>query len=167
MHLGGLLADDKLTVVGRGQLVQAEEAQIGKNLVECAVVTVRASRVTLEENTGENLNMYKNKWLVTFIKRPKIDHQTSWNFLFILENLLEYLNSTYSEEFLISSAAIKHLLDKDLLIGIRELSKQNRGLAKSILQITATYLWYEFIGVRVDRLNHGIKSFDASNAVLY
>ena len=77
VHLGGLLADDKLTVVGRGQLVQAEEAQIGKNLVECAVVTVRASRVTLEENTGENLNRHKNKWLVTFIKRPKIDHQTS------------------------------------------------------------------------------------------
>jgi len=32
MHLGGLLAHDKLAVVSWGQLIQAEEAQVSKDL---------------------------------------------------------------------------------------------------------------------------------------
>ena len=55
VHLGRLLADNKLSVVGRGELIQSEEAQVGEDLVEGRIVAIRATQIPLEENFGEDL----------------------------------------------------------------------------------------------------------------
>ena len=40
VHLGCLLADDQLAVVGGRQLIQPEEAQVGEDLVQRRVVPI-------------------------------------------------------------------------------------------------------------------------------
>ena len=55
VHLGGLLAHHQFLVVGRLQLVKAEEGQIGEDLVQGVVVAVGARRVLLKEDFGEDL----------------------------------------------------------------------------------------------------------------
>ena len=55
VHLGCLLADDQLAVVGRRELIQAEEAQVGKDLEQSRIIAVCSANVLFEEDFSENL----------------------------------------------------------------------------------------------------------------
>ena len=55
VHFSRLLADHQLAEVGRGELVEAEEAQVGEDLVQDVVVAIDARSVALEENLCEDL----------------------------------------------------------------------------------------------------------------
>ena len=71
---------------------------------------------------------------------------------------------TYLEEFLVARAPVEHLLDKHLLVGVRELYNK---LAKSDqVKFVDTYLRNELVCVRVQSLNHGIKALDAYYCVI-
>ena len=64
---------------------------------------------------------------------------------------------TYLEEFLVARAPVEHLLDKHLLVGVRELNKHSRS-EKAFFD---TYLCNELVCVGIQSLNHGIKALDA------
>ena len=55
VHLRGLLAHDQLPVVRSGQLVQAEEAEVGEDLVQDGIVAVRTAGAPFKEDFGEYL----------------------------------------------------------------------------------------------------------------
>ena len=55
VHLGRLLTDDKLAIVGGRQLIKSEEAQVGEDLVQRCIVTVCAAEVLLEKHFRKNL----------------------------------------------------------------------------------------------------------------
>ena len=56
VHLGGLLTHDQLTIVSGGELVQAEETQVSKDLVQRRVVAICAARTPLKEDFREDLS---------------------------------------------------------------------------------------------------------------
>ncbi len=61
VHLLGLLAHHKLAVICGRKLIQSEEAQVGKDLVQNVIVAVGAARASLEENFRKNLDNKSNK----------------------------------------------------------------------------------------------------------
>ena len=46
----------------------------------------------------------------------------------------EQLVETYLEEILVARAPVEHLLDKHLLVGVRELNKQTLEVRQSLLR---------------------------------
>ena len=74
----------------------------------------------------------------------------------------EQLVETYLEEILVARAPVEHLLDKHLLVGVRELNKHSR----SDRVFFDTYLCNELVCVGIQSLNHGIKALDAYYCVI-